>query len=140
MVILDTDHLSIFDQDTLAGFNLGLRLSTLSNDDIAVTIITYEEQMRGWLTYVAKAKSPVQQVEAYRKLHRHIEQYRKIPLLDYDTQAAVEFERLKLAGIRIGTMDLKIASIALANNAMVLTRNLQHFEKVPGLRVEDWSV
>ena len=140
MVIMDTDHLSIFDQDTIEGFNLGLRLAALPEEEIAVTIITYEEQMRGWLAYVSRAKSSAQQVEAYRKLHRHVEQYRSIPLLDYDDRAAAEFERLKKAGIRIGTMDLKIAAIALANNATVLTRNRVHFEKIPGLRLEDWSI
>ncbi len=60
--------------------------------------------------------------------------------LDYDAKAAAEFERLRQARIRIGTMDLKIAAIALANGATLLTRNLTDFGKVPNLRAEDWSV
>jgi len=40
--------------------------------------------------------------------------------------------------VRIGSMDLKIASIALVHNALVLSANLQDFQKVPGLRVENW--
>ena len=43
-----------------------------------------------------------------------------------------------MARIRIGTMDLKIAAIALANDAILLSRNLTDFSKVPALRVEDW--
>ena len=35
-------------------------------------------------------------------------------------------------------MDLKIASIALAHDAIVLTRNRVDFEQVPNLQVEDW--
>jgi tRNA(fMet)-specific endonuclease VapC len=35
-------------------------------------------------------------------------------------------------------MDLKIASIVLAHNAMLLSRNLRDFQQVPNLRVEDW--
>jgi tRNA(fMet)-specific endonuclease VapC len=62
-----------------------------------------------------------------------------IPLLPFDNRAAAEFDRLRQSRIRIGTMDLKIAAIALANDATLLTRNLSDFRKVPGLRAEDWS-
>jgi tRNA(fMet)-specific endonuclease VapC len=37
-------------------------------------------------------------------------------------------------------MDLKIASIALANDATLLTRNTKDFEKVHALRIEDWTL
>jgi tRNA(fMet)-specific endonuclease VapC len=40
--------------------------------------------------------------------------------------------------MRIGAMDLKIACIALVHGALVLSANLQDFQKVPGLRVENW--
>ena len=35
-------------------------------------------------------------------------------------------------------IDLKIAAICLVHDALLLTRNLVDFEKVPGLRVENW--
>jgi tRNA(fMet)-specific endonuclease VapC len=35
-------------------------------------------------------------------------------------------------------MDLKIASIALAHDATLLTRNTRDFAQVPGLRIENW--
>ncbi len=54
--------------------------------------------------------------------------------------AADEFKRLRKHGIRIGTMDLKIASIALSHNATLISANLRDFEKVPNLRVENWLV
>jgi len=41
--------------------------------------------------------------------------------------------------IRIGTMDLRIASIALVEGATVLTANASDFEKVPGLTIDDWT-
>jgi tRNA(fMet)-specific endonuclease VapC len=37
-------------------------------------------------------------------------------------------------------MDLKIAATAIANNATLLSRNLKDFNKVPGLKVENWAV
>jgi len=68
-----------------------------------------------------------------------LDHYRAIQVLDFDELAATEFERLQKLRLRIGTMDLKIASIALAHNATLLSRNLKDFSKVPGLQVEDWS-
>jgi tRNA(fMet)-specific endonuclease VapC len=35
-------------------------------------------------------------------------------------------------------MDALIAAIALANNAVLVTHNVKHFEHIEGLRLEDW--
>ena len=48
------------------------------------------------------------------------------------------FTRFRKQGIRIGTMDLRIASIALAHVATLLTRNTVDFAQVPGLCFENW--
>jgi tRNA(fMet)-specific endonuclease VapC len=56
----------------------------------------------------------------------------------WSEQAADEFARLRKERIRIGTQDLKIASLALVNNALLLSANLRDFDRVPGLHVEDW--
>jgi tRNA(fMet)-specific endonuclease VapC len=108
--ILDTDHLSIADRDTVEAFNLGRRLAAVPSGEVAVTVVTYEEQMRGWLAYIARAHTTEQQVEAYRRLRVHIERFRHIPLVDFDEKAAAAFERLRQARLRIGAMDLKIAA------------------------------
>lgn len=80
-----------------------------------------------------------EQVEAYRRLKRLLGNYLKIEVLDFAAPAAAEFERLRGLRLRIGTMDLKIAAIALAHGATVLTRNLKDFGLVPSLRIEDWT-
>ena len=55
-----------------------------------------------------------------------------------DLAAADQYNSLKRVKTNVGTMDLKIASIALANDATLLTRNTNDFGNVPGLRIEDW--
>jgi tRNA(fMet)-specific endonuclease VapC len=55
--------------------------------------------------------------------------------MDFDEPAAVAFQSLVRARVRIGTMDLKIAAVARSLNATLLSRNLKDFRKVPGLRV-----
>jgi tRNA(fMet)-specific endonuclease VapC len=61
-------------------------------------------------------------------------------IIPFDDAAADEFMRLRKAGVRIGTMDLKIASIAKIHGALLLSANLTDFKKVPDLRVENWLV
>jgi len=72
-------------------------------------------------------------------LERLLGFYCETPLLPFDDKALNAFQRLWVARLRVGTMDLKIASIALANDATLLTRNRRDFERVPRLRLEDWS-
>ena len=50
----------------------------------------------------------------------------------------LDTNRLESQHVRVGTMDLKIASICLAHDALLLSRNLVDFEKVPELRVANW--
>jgi tRNA(fMet)-specific endonuclease VapC len=59
-------------------------------------------------------------------------------VLSLDTESTAAFIRLRGQGVRIGTMDLRIASIALVHDATLLTRNTVDFAQVPGLRFEDW--
>lgn len=139
MYILDTDHLSVLDRGGAAAQGLFQRLATANPTQVATSIISYEEQTRGWLSTLAKAQTIEQQVDAYKKLKRQLMNYCAIPILEFDEVAAREFERIKKLYPRLGTMDLKIASIALANQAVVLTRNSRDFGQIAGLSIEDWT-
>jgi tRNA(fMet)-specific endonuclease VapC len=59
-------------------------------------------------------------------------------IVPLDDRAADQFTDLRRQRIRIGAMDLKIASIALVNDALLVTSNVRDFSRVPGLRCEDW--
>lgn len=137
MWLLDTDHLSILERGGSTALTLQLRLGQVQAKQLGTTIINYEEQMRGWMSRVAQAKTPQKLVEAYARLQQHVEAFRDTQIAAYDEQATHEFERLRQ--LRIGTKDKRIAAICLARGDTLLTRNLKDFNKVPGLRAEDWS-
>jgi tRNA(fMet)-specific endonuclease VapC len=139
MYILDTDHLSVLDRGGLQAQPLLMRLANINPNQVAVTIISYEEQMRGWLSYVAKSQNVETQVLAYKELKKQLTNYCMIPILEFDQPAAQEFQRLKKAYPRLGTMDLKIAAIVLVNKAILLTRNIADFGQIAGLNLEDWT-
>lgn len=139
MYLLDTDHLSVLQRGNVESARLRARLNAVRTEPVATTIISYEEQVRGWLSYLAQARSLDRQVMAYERLQRHLAHFCAIPLVAFDTDAADMLRQLQQARVRIGTMDLKIAAIALAQHATLLTRNLSDFGKVPQLHVEDWT-
>jgi tRNA(fMet)-specific endonuclease VapC len=140
MLVLDTDHLSVLEWEASPTTQrLLTRLSHTAPDQAATTIINFEEQMRGWLAYVARMRALTQQVEAYQRLKRHLDNYQTIVVLEFDLRAATEFQRLRKRHRTLGTMDLKIAAIVLANDATLLSRNLTDFRKIPELKVEDWT-
>jgi tRNA(fMet)-specific endonuclease VapC len=139
MYILDTDHLSVIDRGGANAQRLLQRLANIDPSQMATSIISYEEQMRGWLSYTAKAQTVEKQVEAYKELKRQLTNYCTIPVVAFDEQAAQEFQRLKKLYPRLGAMDLKIASIVLVNQAVLLTRNSSDFGRIIGLCVEDWT-
>jgi tRNA(fMet)-specific endonuclease VapC len=139
MYILDTDHLSVIDRGGANAQRLLQRLANIDPSQMATSIISYEEQMRGWLSYTAKAQTVEKQVEAYKELKRQLTNYCTIPVVAFDEQAAQEFQRLKKLYPRLGTMDLKIASIVLVNQAVLLTRNNSDFGRITGLPIKDWT-
>ena len=141
MLVLDTDHVTHLGHlGSPESLRLTHRIEQRPDEMVATTIITYEEQFRGWMGYLAKAKTLVKQVEAYRRLAKHAERYRGARLLDFDAAAAAKYQELFDAGIRIGPNDLKIAAITLLHDATLLTCNFKDFGRVPGLRIEDWTV
>ena len=140
MYILDTDHLSFIQRKGQEGRNILVRLSRLSEDaEVAVTVITYEEQIRGRLSFIAKARTTEETVKGYQGLQQTLVDYRSIVVIPFNDIAIVEHQRLRKAYPRLGNMDLKIAAIALVNNTILLTRNKSDFGQIVDLQIEDWS-
>lgn len=138
--ILDTDHLSILQRRSEPEFSkLSLRLRQHSPDLIFITIISFQEQFQGWMAFINKARTADKIVTAYLKLESLIHLFSVSQIFSFDSKANEIAENLKRQRIRLGTMDLRIASIAISNDAVLLTRNLSDFSKVPNLKVEDWT-
>lgn len=129
MYFLDSDHMSLLERGNAEGERIRNRLRNVPGDDTATTIISYEEQTSGWMSRLASSTQPERQMSDYSELKRLLNNYCRIAVVEYEAMAVTEFKRLRQSGIRIGSMDLKIASIALANDATVLTRNTQDFSR-----------
>ena len=138
MLVLDTDHVTEYQRGTSAAAQrLKQRLDS-ATEPYATTIITVEENMRGWMAAIRRTHDPRCQIDGYHRFQRLFNFYATWNILEWNASVVDEFESLKQAGIRVGTMDLKIASIVLANDATLLTRNTNDFNRIPGLRIEDW--
>ena len=139
MIVLDSDHLSVLEYpEADQALRLRDRLRLSADRDIHATAVSLEEQMRGWLAAIRGMQEVHRQVTYYSRLVGLVRFYANWRILPFDDQAAEEFQRLRRERVRIGTMDLKIASIALVHDATLLSANLRDFEQVPGLHVEDW--
>jgi tRNA(fMet)-specific endonuclease VapC len=136
--ILDTDHVTLFQHNYP---KIIQRARAVGNANIFVTTVTLEEQMRGRLAAISRAATqPEKLAVTHANLQSTLLYFCSINLLAFDNAACAHYQRLLQAKLRIGTQDLRIAAIALAHQATVVTRNLQDFGKVPNLSLEDWSI
>lgn len=139
MIILDTDHLSTLKYANNDQFTrLAQRMADSQDQDFATTAITLEEQLRGWLAQINRFQEPLKQVPAYGELTGLIEFFSCWTVLPFDEPAANQFSDYRKQKIRTGTMDLKIASIAVTHGTLLLTANTRDFESIPDLRIENW--
>lgn len=135
LYVLDTAHLSLYGRNHPA---LITRLSDRQTS-LFTTAVNVAEQLRGRLAQVADAKNAIALSNAYQWLSDTVTMLSDFQLLQYNAKSNEIYQAFKSQRIRIGTQDLRIASIVLAHGGVLLTQNLQDFEKVPGLRIENWS-
>jgi tRNA(fMet)-specific endonuclease VapC len=128
MRILDTDHCI----EILRGREEIIRKRRGIYDEVATTIITACELYYG----AAKSAKPLENkraVDAFLKTLR---------VLGMDPHAAQFFglfkADLEMRGRGLADADMMIGAIARAHNAIVITGNTRHFERMPGLTLENW--
>lgn len=138
--LLDTDHLSILQWRSGEEYErLARRIEESNQDDLAASIVSFHEQTLGGNSYLAKAKTPAQFVRGYEVLTDVLDYFSTGQIVPFDDLIASTLFSLKSRRIRLKPMDLRLAATALAKDLTLLTRNTVDFERVPGLRIEDWT-
>jgi tRNA(fMet)-specific endonuclease VapC len=135
--VLDPDHFSALDRESSAGESLEKRRSA-RDAELFISVITVKEVMRGWLALLNGIKRRKDEVAVYERLQRSAELIGGWDILPWDSDCLRCFELLRTKKVKGSTMDLKVASVALAHDATLLTRNAADFARVPGLKFENW--
>ncbi len=138
MFLLDSDTLTLVHANHP---RVAERQQTVHPSEIATTVVTKIEILRGRFERVLKAEDSERLLQAQRLLDVTEKRLQEMVVIPVEAAAATEFDKLlrnkKLK--KIGRADLLIAGIAPARRATLVTRNLRHFRQVPGLRLENWA-
>lgn len=125
--LLDTNIVSYY----LKGID-NLKDKVSSNIDLlCISIISYYEIVSGLQSIDAKKR--IAEFENFCEL---------IDIINLD-KASISasckiYSSLKKSGRLIDDIDILIAGIALSNNLVMVTDNTEHFERIEGLRIENW--
>jgi len=123
LIVIDTDVVIDFFKDALPEANAVSDL--ISREEAAMTSVSVFELYAG--------------VEGKRRLHQIERLVESLLILPLDViEAAVAgkiYTRLKSKGHSVGTRDILIAGICLANGLPLYTRNVAHFSRIEDLRV-----
>ncbi len=137
LYVLDTDILTLL---RLTDPRVCPQVAAHPPAELATTVITIEEQLRGWYTRVRRAKKRDELARAYQALADTAKALSGLAILSFTESAIIRYEGLKSLKINISKADLRIAAITLENGGTLVTRNLRDFQQVPGLPVENWAV
>jgi tRNA(fMet)-specific endonuclease VapC len=137
LFVLDTDILSLyFHGEPIVVRNVDSRASS----ELAISVITVDEQLTGWYTLTRQARQPYEISRAYARLGDAVVRLAKWRILPYTESAIARVAQLKALRLNVRLMDLHIAAIALKNGAVIVTRNQRDFGRIPALNIEGWSV
>jgi tRNA(fMet)-specific endonuclease VapC len=139
--LFDTDHISILQRRSGPEYAvLAARMAQHSPTAFAFAVVSFHEQVLGAHTFVSQARTTADVIRGYTLLLEILQGFLAAPVLPFDTAAAAVFDGLRAQRVRVATMDLRIAAIALSRSLVLLSRNLSDFSKVPGLVTEDWTL
>src|SRR5438067_706733 len=121
---LDTDTFSLY----VAGHPVvRQRCQARPPAELAVTVITVEEQLAGWFTALRRARRRDQTARAYRRLAQTVQELAGWQILPFPEPAIDRFERLRRLRLKVASNDLRIAAVVLEFGGILVTRNLRDF-------------
>ncbi|HYT91900.1 MAG TPA: type II toxin-antitoxin system VapC family toxin [Gemmataceae bacterium] len=134
LFLLDTDHLTLYQMGYPPVLqNVARHLA----DQLAISVITVEEQLTGWQRALHQAKDDARREQVYCRMALTVEALSGWRVLPLSQAALSRHATLVRQRLNVGSNDLKIAASALENNAIVVTRNLRDFGRVSGLLCQD---
>lgn len=133
MYLLDTDILSNLLRRT-PSTSLIARLASVPQEEQFTSSITLGELVYGAYRLRERTHALLEKLEESLLPN--------LPVLPFDSSAAIRYgevrAELERRGTPVGEADLRIAAIALDHQLTVVTGNVRHFAKIPGLTVENW--
>ena len=134
--ILDTDTLSLLQHGhPKVSKEFGARRPS----DLAITVISLEEQLSGWYTVLRNARRADDLARVYQRLVDTVRSMAPLTILPFTISAIGRYQQLIQLKRNVRRMDLRIAAIVLEDGGTLVTRNGRDFGRIPGLVLEDWS-
>ena len=137
LYVLDTDMVTLYRR---GHSRVGQNVASHPATELAVTVLTVEEQLSGWYRLLRKVKQPSQLARAYQELADAVQFFALWQILPLSVSAIARYDNLQSLKLQVRKMGLRIAAVTLEHNAVLVTRNLRDFQRIPNLVVEDWAV
>jgi tRNA(fMet)-specific endonuclease VapC len=120
--VLDTDIVSLYQR---SGAVRSQRIQAWPPAELAITVITVEEQLTGWYTLIRRVTQSDRLAIAYQSLADTVPFLARFRILSYTEGAISRFEQLAAMKLNLGRMDLRIAAVTLECGGVLVTRNLR---------------
>jgi predicted nucleic acid-binding protein len=137
MILLDTDTVTHF---SYGNVNVRRKIEEAGDEELAIAVITRNEILRGRADSLLKAADEEELRKAAERFRQAEELLADFVAAGFDERSIKHFGRLrKQRNLKtMGRADMLIACIALAHDALLVTRNTKDYKDVAGLRMDNW--
>jgi tRNA(fMet)-specific endonuclease VapC len=137
LYVLDTDILTLFRHGHAS---VCQNVAAHPPTELALTILTVEEQLTGWYGLLRKVKQPAQVAKVYLELADAVRFLGRWQIFSYSVSAITRYDQFRALKLKVGKTDLRIAAVTLENGGVLVTRNVRDFQRIPNLIIENWAL